>query len=166
MSDLDTDIETLQRAVQLFAQTLKRPQQWAMITQEAGLTIDRPAAQILQTLILCQPKKLRLQELAIQLGIEPPSVTRKTQELEQNGYVERVADPQDRRATYLTITAAGREVAERLRAVQRQITTDALADWPAAERSQFVSLFERFSEDLAASSATAIKTLYRKDENA
>lgn len=148
MSPLDNDIETLENAVRLFAQTMKRPQRWAAITAQARVDIDRPSAVILQNLLLCAPANCHVQELADRLGIEPPSVTRKTQELEKAGYLVRVPDQEDRRAVVLRITQRGKTIADRLWRAQRGIISDALADWDAGERRQLVRLFSRFSDDL------------------
>ncbi len=41
---------------------------------------------------------MRQAELAIRLGVEPPTVTRMLQRLERSGMVERRSDPHDRRA--------------------------------------------------------------------
>lgn len=152
MSSLENDIEILENAVRLFAQTMKRPQRWATIASRAKVSIDRPSAVILQTLLLGGQHSCRVQDLALQLGIEPPSVTRKTQELEQAGYLRRVPDPDDRRAIDLHITGRGRSMANRLWKAQRSVLAEALQDWNPAERKQFVKLFERFSNDLLTAS--------------
>ncbi len=152
MSSFEEDIEILENAVRLFSQTMKRPQRWAAVTARARINIDRPSAVILLTLLLSKPRACRVQDLALQLGIEPPSVTRKTQELEQAGYLRRVPDPSDRRAIDLSITQRGRTAANRLWKAQRDILAKALQDWEPLERRQFVKLFERFSGDLMTAS--------------
>jgi DNA-binding MarR family transcriptional regulator len=157
MSTFDDDVTTLENAMRLFAQTMKRPQRWAQIVAESGIAIDRPSAVILQTLVLHQPKCLHIQDLAAQLAIEPPSVTRKTQALEQLGYLRRAPDPKDGRAVTLEVTKAGRAVSDKLWRIQRQVMRAALQDWPAADRQQFVKLFKRFSQDLT--TGTDIKVM-------
>lgn len=153
MNSLESDIETLEGAIRLFSQTIKRPQQWAAVTKQAGVSIDRPAAHILQILLLHQPQSCHVQDLAAQLSIEPPSVTRKTQELERLGYLRRIRDTQDRRAIGLIVTPQGRIVANRLWKAQRESMGRALQQWAANDRRRFVTLFERFSHDLANASA-------------
>lgn len=152
MDSLEHDIEILENAVRLFAQTMKRPQRWAAVTSRAKIDIDRPSAVILQTLLLSERGFCRVQDMAVRLGIEPPSVTRKTQELEQAGYLRRVPDPADRRATDLHITGRGRVIAKRLWKAQRSMLADTLEDWNPADRRQFVKLFEQFSNDLLTAS--------------
>ncbi|HEX7633043.1 MAG TPA: MarR family transcriptional regulator [Candidatus Saccharimonadales bacterium] len=150
MSALEDDIDTLETAMRLFFQTMKRPQRWTQITTEAGINIDRPGAVILHTLIASESDGNRVQDLANQLGIEAPSITRKTQELERLGYVKRVPDPQDKRAVTLHITARGRKANDKLRAVQKKQISSVLKEWDPAERRQFVELLHRYSADITA----------------
>lgn len=149
MDVLEADLETLETAMRLFFQTMKRPQHWAHVNAMAGVNIDRPAAAVLHTLMSPRTGGWRVQDLATQLGIEAPSVTRKTQELEQAGYLRRTRNPLDKRAIGLQLTARGRAINTRIWKAQRQAIAQALSMWPTAERKQFVSLFQRFSQDLA-----------------
>ncbi len=153
MDSLETDLENLENAMRLFFQTMKRPQHWSHVMSRSGVSVDRPSAIILKTLLADQAH-CRVQDLADRLGIEAPSVTRKTQELEQAGYLRRVPDADDRRAIDLHITHRGRLVAKRLWKAQREIIAEALERWEPSERQQLVKLFQRFSEDLVVVSAT------------
>jgi DNA-binding MarR family transcriptional regulator len=148
MASLDTDVERLENALRLFVQTIKRPQHWANITAQVGVTLDRPSATILRMLIMHEPRRMRVQDLAHELGIESPSVTRKTQQLEELGYIQRQPDANDKRAVSLMVTPAGYTVAAKLWAVQRQSIVKVLADWPEEQRHQLVGLLERFSGEL------------------
>jgi DNA-binding MarR family transcriptional regulator len=147
MDSLQADLDALENAMRLFFQTMKRPQRWNIISAEAGVALDRPAAVILHILVAAGGS-CRVQDVALQLGIEAPSVTRKTQELERLGYLRRVASTNDRRAVNLQITAVGETASKRLHAAQRKTISQVIANWPAAERQQFAQLFERFSNDL------------------
>lgn len=148
MSTFESDVTLLEEAVRAFVQVMKRPQRWTQVIEVSGVNLDRSSAAILHTLLAHLPKHLRTQDLAEHLGIEPPSVTRKTQVLEDAGYLKRTTDETDRRATILEVTAKGKKVSDKLMQAHRQIMSDALLDWPAKERHEFVSLFSRFSEDL------------------
>lgn len=149
MIELPSDIERLEQALRTFFQTIKRPQRWAEITAKAGIALDRPSATLLFVLSHHDPHSMRVQALAVHLGIEPPSVTRKTQELEAAGYIERIPDPDDKRATGICLTPLGREAAGRLRQVQRESMEAALRHWTKADRDQLVSLLEHLSQDIA-----------------
>lgn len=164
MSSLEKDVEQLERALQTFSQSVKRPQRWAAITAHAGVAIDRPSAVVLHVLLSHEPRQLRVQDLAHQLGIESPSVTRTTQALERNGYLERVPDPKDRRAVTLHVTAAGRKLAKRLWTLQRADISTVLADWPQAERHQFITQFERFSRELDRVASKDITPISRRKD--
>src|SRR4051794_39474520 len=53
---------------------------------------------------------LRLSDLAERLRIAPRSTTEVVDGLEERGLVQRRPDPDDRRATYVSLTAAGQQV--------------------------------------------------------
>jgi DNA-binding MarR family transcriptional regulator len=148
-TDLTDNLETFETALRLFLQTMKRPQSWLLITEKAGLDIDRPAATILMVLIAQESKQYRLHDLAEHLNIEAPSVTRKVQQLEKAGLVARNQDSQDKRAYDLQATKSGIEVAMKIRDAQRQITSQVFNNWTKQDRKAFVDLFERFCKGTA-----------------
>lgn len=149
MPDLRTDIDTLDEAMRRFFGAMKRQQFWADVVKRSGVAIDRPAAIMLRTLVAHEPTACGVHELAAQLGIEAPSVTRKTQELEEAGYVRRERDPADRRAVRLMVTSAGHKVAKRLGQAQRELIAATLAHWSPEDRAALIELLTRFSRDLA-----------------
>jgi DNA-binding MarR family transcriptional regulator len=100
------------------------------------------------------------------LAIEPPSVTRKTQELERAGYLRRVPDTRDRRAIDLRITPRGRRLAQQLHEAQRSVIMDALKNWKPEDRHQFAQLFQRFSHQIATAAIEDKRTHTRKDMHA
>jgi DNA-binding MarR family transcriptional regulator len=61
---------------------------------------------------------MRPGELADHLRITPRSATEVVDGLEERGLVRRTADPEDRRATLVTITEKGREVSAAVRAAR------------------------------------------------
>ena len=63
---------------------------------------------------------LRQIELADMLDIEPITLSRIVDRLEEAGLVERVADPADRRAWRLHVTVQARPLVEKLRARRRR----------------------------------------------
>lgn len=68
---------------------------------------------------------LRQIELADLLDIEPITLSRIVDRLEEAGLVERVADPADRRAWRLHITAKAQPLVEKLQAVADEMIADA-----------------------------------------
>ena len=70
---------------------------------------------------------LRQIELADMLDIEPITLSRIVDRLEEAGLVERVADPADRRAWRLHVTAQAQPLVVKLRAVADEMIADAFA---------------------------------------
>lgn len=70
---------------------------------------------------------LRQTDLADLLDIEPITLTRIIDRLQEAGLVERTPDPTDRRAWRLHVTAKAQPVVEKLRAIADEMTADAFA---------------------------------------
>jgi MarR family transcriptional regulator, transcriptional regulator for hemolysin len=70
---------------------------------------------------------LRQIELADLLDIEPITLSRIIDRLEEAGLVERAADPADRRAWRLHVTARAEPLVEKLRAVADEMIADAFS---------------------------------------
>ena len=70
---------------------------------------------------------LRQIELADMLDIEPITLSRIVDRLEEAGLVERVADPADRRAWRLHVTAKAQPLIAKLHAVADEMIADAFA---------------------------------------
>jgi MarR family transcriptional regulator for hemolysin len=70
---------------------------------------------------------LRQIELADMLDIEPITLSRIVDRLEEAGHVERVADPADRRAWRLHVTAKAQPLVEKLRRVADEMIAEAFA---------------------------------------
>ncbi|NUR45499.1 MAG: MarR family transcriptional regulator [Sphingomonas sp.] len=70
---------------------------------------------------------LRQIELADMLDIEPITLSRIVDRLEEGGLVDRVADPADRRAWRLHVTARAQPLIEKLRAVADEMISEAFA---------------------------------------
>jgi DNA-binding MarR family transcriptional regulator len=65
--------------------------------------------------------------LAEAIACEPPSVTQMVRKLEAGGYIARKPSTNDRRATVVELTEAGRELTRSLRQVWRQLAEESLA---------------------------------------
>jgi DNA-binding MarR family transcriptional regulator len=139
------DVIEVERALARITHLLNRARQHDHICAEAGIPVDRAAMPILRQ--LAEAESLRPGDLAAQLAVEAPHVTRQVHRLEALGYVERLPDPDDRRAHRVRLTATGREAIDRLREVGRQAIWQALADWSPGEREQLATLFHRMVDD-------------------
>ena len=70
---------------------------------------------------------LRQSELADMLDIEPITLSRIVDRLQEAGLIEREADPTDRRAWRLHVTAKAEPIVEKLQAVADDMTAEAFA---------------------------------------
>jgi MarR family transcriptional regulator, transcriptional regulator for hemolysin len=71
-------------------------------------------------------------DLADVLELQPISLVRLLDRLVEHGLVERRADPRDRRANRLFLTASGRQLADDLDSLRNAIATDVLQEVPTA----------------------------------
>ncbi|GAA2621950.1 MarR family winged helix-turn-helix transcriptional regulator [Streptomyces axinellae] len=118
-------------------------------TEAAGLAVDRPAIGVLMTLRTAG-KPLRVGEIADRMQVVGPHVTRQVQALEKRGFVRRVADPHDRRASLIELTEAGMEGADRYVTSLFGWFDEALTDWPAQDRADLTRLLARLVDDVTA----------------
>jgi len=97
---------------------------------------------------LTQAKLARLQ------SVEAPTMCRLIDRLVRNGMVERHADPRDRRATRVYLTALGRETAARGAAVVNEIEARAFADLAEDEAQVLAALLDRVIDRMAPGART------------
>ena len=90
-----------------------------------GLGVTRAQWKVLFR--LTRQPGLRQIELADMLDIEPITLSRIVDRLEEGGLVERVADPADRRAWRLHVTTRAQPLVEKLRAVADEMIVEAFA---------------------------------------
>jgi DNA-binding MarR family transcriptional regulator len=106
------------------------------VVRPFGLSYAR--YEVLTLLSFTKAGELPLNKIGNRLQVRPPSVTAAVNKLEEQGLVERVPHPHDRRTTLARLTARGREMAE--------ASTLALNNGPFAEpgidRAQAQSLIQ------------------------
>jgi DNA-binding MarR family transcriptional regulator len=90
-----------------------------------------------------------MQYIAKSLGIEAPSVTRTVQDLEQRGLIQRQTDPEDKRATQVTLTNKGQQQLAKLQRARRERLAEALHAWPKAEQKRLGALLQKLAEDIS-----------------
>lgn len=113
--------------------------------REHGLT--RATWQVLAHLSYSQG--IRQGGLAEILDIEPITLVRLLDRLEEAGLVERRADPTDRRARTLYLTAAAYPVIEQIRSLAAETRSVGLAGLSADEQDQLIDLLTRIRANLA-----------------
>jgi DNA-binding MarR family transcriptional regulator len=112
---------------------------------------EGPALTTTQRLALFElnaSESLRLNELAERIVTSPPTASRAVDALVSLGFVERVADPRDRRAVQIRVTDYGRgQVAERVARVGETLGP-ALSTLPPSDRERLVTLLARLNSAL------------------
>jgi DNA-binding MarR family transcriptional regulator len=91
---------------------------------------------------------LRGGELALRLGVEPPTVTKMLRRLEGCGVVERRPDPADARSFRVCLTESGRALEEPVARCWMQAEETALAGLSSGERQTFRKLLMRVRRNL------------------
>ena len=89
----------------------------------------------------------RLAELA---DTDPMALVRTLDRMEQDGWIERQADPADRRAHRLYLRATADPVLDRISEISDQSRRDALSALSPAEHDQLVNLLQRVRSALSA----------------
>jgi len=143
----DETIATIETALHSLARRLKQAQLKDYISRQAGDDIDQAGMAVLYTLHGTQTG-LRVTDLAGRLGIDPPAVTRKAQQLERLGLVSRARDADDARACLLRLTPEGRRALERFLLARHQWLAALLADWAPADCREFARLISQFADDI------------------
>jgi DNA-binding MarR family transcriptional regulator len=114
-------METLPFEIAETAHALRK----AFDRRAAGLGVTRAQWKVLFR--LSRHPGLRQIELADMLDIEPITLSRIVDRLEEAGLVERLADPADRRAWRLHVTTVAEPLVAKLRALADDMTSEAFA---------------------------------------
>ena len=87
--------------------------------------------------------------LAAMLEMEPITVCRHVDRMEAAGFIERRADPQDRRSRLLAITDKGNALLPDMRAAAQKILEEAQQGLSAAQRTALLDALELFVTNLS-----------------
>lgn len=98
---------------------------------------------------------VRLSDLAATMDLDLSTVSRQVKNLEAIGMVARCADPADRRAAVVDLTADGRRELARQREQRFQTLTSAFAALPARDRDRLVHLLDQLASHLPDSTCAA-----------
>jgi DNA-binding MarR family transcriptional regulator len=105
--------------------------------------VERATYYLLVHLVKGGPQ--RAGALAESVHSDPSTISRQVAHLVRLGLVERMADPEDGRATLLTATDEGRRVFDENRRMRIERFAQMLSDWPVSDRRKFAELLGRFS---------------------
>ena len=125
---------------------LRRVQRIHLSTSSGDVNLERSAYGIMCKLADEGPQ--RLGALASTFGLDPSTITRQVQALEEMALAQRKTDPSDRRASILDLTESGRAVLESTRAHRRARLQQALAEWSEGDLEEFARLLHEFNLSL------------------
>ena len=110
-----------------------------------GLELSRAQYNFLAVLSLAEDNKLSLGEIARETGVSPAYVTKLLDGLEQQGLVERVTDPVDRRITQAHLTDEGKIRCQTIVPGFLQFIDTIGKNLSSEERSQLRVLLEKYA---------------------
>lgn len=91
---------------------------------------------------------LRASAMCAVFDIDKGAISRQVQHLIDLGLVDKQPDPEDGRATLLTISTDGEQRLEGVAAERRELLAERLADWSADELTAFSSSLRRYNDAL------------------
>jgi DNA-binding MarR family transcriptional regulator len=121
---------------------------YAQVVEESDLPVELAGTFVLARLAVLGP--VRLTQLAMELGLDPSSVSRQVSTLERHGLVTKERDPSDLRAQELALTERGVAAVESLRRARAQALERLLPDWSPSELDHLTASLGRLNTDLAA----------------
>lgn len=120
-------------------------QQAALGHRMSKAGVDRSTVMLLKTLVHQGPS--RSSALAAAIHSDPSTVSRQIAAMVRDGLVERMADPEDGRASVLAPTEAGKAVLEEQRRRLGLALARVVQEWPPEDVDRFLELLERFVGD-------------------
>ena len=121
-----------------------------MIHERAGVDVDRSGIIILTTLHRLGP--MRMSDLAADIGLDRSTISRQVAAVVRSGYVQKMDDTADARASLLTLTARGQAARKKLADAWHDIVIELLADWSHDEQVQLGRLLGKLVFQMRADS--------------
>lgn len=98
-------------------------------------------------------------ELAALIEVEPITIARLVDRLETRGFVQRRADPSDRRIWRLHLSSAAVPMLKEIAKVRRELTENLITGLPAKELECAINCLLKMKDNLAAESRARVKVL-------
>jgi DNA-binding MarR family transcriptional regulator len=98
---------------------------------------------------LVEEGPMRLNDLAARMGISAPTASRAVDALADAGLIERLTDPNDRRALHIELTSEGRDRVERRKARVAEAFRPAASGITKADRRRLAELLAQLADELS-----------------
>jgi DNA-binding MarR family transcriptional regulator len=144
----ERDLERIHEFTSLLIASTRSPRQRERLQRALGASLSETNLGALRLVQRHGP--IAVSEVARRLEVDLSNASRQLRALEDQGLVARSVDPSDRRVARVVITAAGKRVLDRARAIALNDYAVALDDWSARDRAQLAGLLDRFRLSLLA----------------
>ncbi|GGG55207.1 transcriptional regulator [Pseudohongiella nitratireducens] len=131
-------------------QDIARLMRWNFDRRAQNLELTRAQWGVLANLTRCPGAQQKT--LADLLEVTPITLARHIDRLEQNGWVRREDDVEDRRAKRVYLTEKGQEILGELQSVGQEVRQQALTGINTEEEEQLLTLLLRLRQNLGTSS--------------
>jgi MarR family transcriptional regulator, transcriptional regulator for hemolysin len=121
--------------------------------QQAKLFLGLNRSQCRTLAYLARHEGINQAGLADLLEIKPMTLVRQIDRMEADGWIERRADPDDRRARCLVLTEKARPILARIADISAEIRREAFVNLSAEEGTQLLDLLHRVHADWSAHAA-------------
>jgi len=148
VSSSAADLERIHEFTSLLIASTRSPRQRERLQRALGVSLSETNLGVLG--LVQRQGPIAVSDVARRLEVDLSNASRQLRALEDQGLVTRTVDPDDRRVARVAITAAGRRVLDRARAVALNDYAVALDDWTARDRAHLADLLDRFRVALLA----------------
>ena len=144
----DDSLVDVERALTRLLRQMTRPAFYRWLAAAGGVHLDRADYGVLVRIDEAAP--VRLTDLAESLGIDISTVSRHVRDLERSGLVRRTGDPDDQRASRLSLSDEGQDMLRRVRRTRQDAMRQLLAEWTEADRALLAEMIVRLSDEMDA----------------
>jgi DNA-binding MarR family transcriptional regulator len=139
------DSDALQTHIALTRAFISLNDAMTKFLQPQGLELSRAQYNFLAVLSVAEDNRLSLSEMAREIGVSSPYVTKLVDALEREDLVERVTSPIDRRITHVHLTAEGKQRCETIVPVFLRFVAQLAESLSFEERAQLRSLVAKYA---------------------
>lgn len=117
------------------------------VSHRVALTIDpeMPVNGMTMLALVQRDGAVRTGRLACELGLDASVISRQVAVLERLGLLVRGPDPEDRRASLVSLSPSGVAALERASVLRITAARSAMADWTEADAARVLDLIDRLS---------------------
>lgn len=126
---------------------LNRPQRDALMIEASQINLERALFPLLVHIGRFGP--IGVVELADRVGRDYTTVSRQVKKLEEAGLAQRHKNVKDQRINEAVITAAGKDMNDKIDAAREKIYKKIFLQWEESERAELERLLKKFTSDFA-----------------